>query len=260
MKVPFHSAVETQFFEYLLKRGYPRDAITFEPYLGERLRPDFAITDPVLDQRLAYIEVKNRLMPNGMHQAFKQLKTYASAAKAVGASAYLAIPSEKPTIEEPFDFYYVDKNDSVKLLPTELLPTYHSLLSDVVATRKAQIETSQEQTKDYFRITCWILAAVVFILIVVDFVCNLNAIEVMNATRLIMLGISVALIVIPYAQKLKILGIEYERYVQKSKNSSIESYKRVDMDAENCDYDAMEFTTSNQNANLRDSGRKKGPL
>ncbi len=223
MKEPFHSEVETKFFEYLLKRGYPRDAITFEPHLGERLRPDFAITDPLLDQRLAYIEVKNRLRPKSMHQAFEQLKVFAVAAKVVGASVYLAAPSEKPTAEEPFDFYYVDKDDSVKLLPTALLPTYHSLLSDVVATRKAQIETSREQTKDHFRIACWILAAVVFILTIVDFICDLNAIEVMNATRLTLLGISVALIVIPYAQKLKILGIEYERYVQKSKDSSIES-------------------------------------
>lgn len=164
----FHSEVEAQFFEYLLKKGYPRDAIAFEPRLGDQRRPDFAVSDPSINQRLAYFEVKGQIRSDRRMSAFAQLKKYAEAAKATGASAYLAALATSPTLGEPFDFYYVGKDDSVQSLPKELFPTYNSLVSDVIAGRKANLESSRKQTKDHFQIACWVLAGVVLLLAIAD--------------------------------------------------------------------------------------------
>jgi len=189
--------------------------VVFEPRLGEMHRPDFAVTDPVFDQRLAYFEVKVQLTPATQHRVFVQLKAYANAARAVGASVYLATPAQVPTSEEPFDFYRVDKDDSVQPLPQSLFPNYRSLSSDVIAIRKEKIESSREKTKDHFQFACWFLAGVVLILTGLDFIFDRYMIELIDTNRLTLLGITVALIVIPFAQKFKILGIEYERYMRK---------------------------------------------
>ncbi len=223
MPETFHSEAESQFFEYLLKKGYPRDSISFEPRLGDRHRPDFAITDPATDQRLAYFEVKGQIRSDRQVNAFEQIKKYAEAARPSGSSVYLASLAKSPTLDEPFDFYYVNKDNSVEALPRELFPTFNSLAADVLAGRKANLESSREQTRDHFQIVCWILAVVVLALAIADFVCDQKAIELIDATRLTLLGIVVALIVIPFAQKFKVMGIEYERFVRQLKDEKKKS-------------------------------------
>jgi hypothetical protein len=216
----FHSEIEEQFYAYLVKRGYPRDSIAFEVRLGDRHRPDFAVTDLSRDQRIAYFEIKAQITPSSQKRIFDQIRDYSAAAKAVGAPCFLVTPAKSPTFEEPFDFYYVDRDDSVQQLAKELFPSYPSLASNSVATKKEQIETDTKETKDHFQMACWILAGIVLILAIADFFCDQKAIELVDATRLTLLGIGVALVVIPFAQKFKILGVEYERYLRESRTKT----------------------------------------
>jgi hypothetical protein len=215
-----HSEIEQQFYAYLVKRGYPRDSIAFEVQLGDRHRPDFAIIDLFKDQRIAFFEIKAAITPSTQKRIFDQIREYSEAAKNVGAPCYLVTPAKSPTFEEPFDFYYVDKDDSVQQLAKELFPSYPSLASNSVATKREQIDNDTKETKDYFQKVCWNLACLVFIVAIADFICDQKAIELVDATRVTLLGITIALFVIPYAQKLKILGIEYERYLQESRTKT----------------------------------------
>ena len=211
MEDQFHSQLESKFFEYLLARGYSRDSITFEPRLGTNFRPDFAVNDPSIGLRLAYFEVRGLMDDATRNRSLQQLRRYATEAREVGASFYVVTPAKEPTDTEPFDFLFVNDKSELEALPRELFPTYRSLSSDVIATRKVQVETSRERTKDTFQIVCWVIAVVVIVLGIADFVCDQKTIELVDTTRITLLGIAVALIVIPFAQKFKILGVEYER-------------------------------------------------
>ncbi len=217
MNPSFHSELEQEFHQFLLKKGYPADAIAFEARLGDRYRPDFAITDLSRDRRIAFFEVKGAVDDSVQRKVFAQLIAYSKAARAVGAPCYLVVRAKGPAFDKPFDFYYVDSGNSVQPLSPELFPSYHSLSANSVATTKEQIATDIEQTKDRFQTVCWVIAGIFFILAIVDFFCDQAAIELVDSTRLTLLGIVVALVVIPFAQKFKILGIEYERYLKEIK-------------------------------------------
>ncbi|NJK93296.1 MAG: type I restriction enzyme HsdR N-terminal domain-containing protein [Blastochloris sp.] len=134
----FHSELEEHFYAYLLNRGYPRDSILFEVRLGDRHRPDFAVTDLSRDQHIAFFEMKAQITPATQSRIFEQIKAYSEAAKAVGAPCYLVTPAKSPTFEEPFDFYYVDKDNNVQQLAKELFPSYPSLASNSAATKKSR--------------------------------------------------------------------------------------------------------------------------
>lgn len=205
----FRSQIEEQFYRYLLRRGYPPNAIVFEARLSDRFRPGFAINDPERDQRLAYFEVKGAISRANQHEMFEQIKAYADAAR--GIPVYLATPARSPTFEEPFDFYFVDKENQVQVFPKELFPTFRSLASDAVASRKEKVEESRETTKDFLQWACWILAVLTVILGVADFFFERTGVELISGTRLTLFGVAIALVIIPFAQKLKILGVEYER-------------------------------------------------
>lgn len=211
MEEHFNSHVESQFFEYLLKRGYSRDSIMFEPYLGNKFQPDFAINDPGSAQRLAYFEVRGSLYQVRGEKYLKRLKAYSAEARAINTPFYIVIPSDNPTETEPFDFLFVNEQGDFETLPKELFPTFRSLSSDVIATQKVDVKVLREKTKDAFQVVCWTLAGSAILLVIVDFFCDLYRIELIDSTRLTLLGVIVALIVIPFSQKFKFLGVEYER-------------------------------------------------
>jgi len=169
-----------------------------------------------LNQRLAYFEVKGPITENRQHVFFDQLRAYADAARISGASAYLVSVKENAAFEEPFDFYYADADGKVNRLPIDLFPTFKSLSSSIVAGKRAKFEKSREETKDHFQSACWGLSGFVLIALIADFILDRFSIELLDTTRLTLLGIVVALVVIPFAQKFKVLGLEYERFIRKA--------------------------------------------
>ncbi len=80
--------------------------------------------------------------------------------------------------------------------------------------RAVAIEETKEVRRgsiDAFQCLCYLLAVALSVALVLDFL------EVIDWTqpRILLLGAAAALIIIPHAAKLKILGVEFERYMKK---------------------------------------------
>ncbi len=71
---------------------------------------------------------------------------------------------------------------------------------------------------DYFQIACWMSATIVILITVLDVCGKIN----ISATQLGLIGVSIALIIMPFARKLKILGVEFERLTADKKEGKEE--------------------------------------
>ena len=189
MDIKYHSEAEKKFSEHLLSLGYTKDSILYEPAFfandGSRTyRPDFAIIDPEKKEYLAIIEIKaDRLINN--EEVLNQLKKYRHA---IG---------NKNSLSEAGDLVKSDFN---------LFPTFRALTAEESAVRKNDIRQKKTETMDTFQRVSWFLAAVLFLIVIADI-----KFHFLTTERMALLGASVALIVIPFAQKFKGLGIEWEK-------------------------------------------------
>ena len=105
-----------------------------------------------------------------------------------------------------------DTNGKIIQFDPREFPTFASLSSDITASKKDTLQQAKKTATDHFMLTCWILAFVMAAITIADFTLELDGVKLISSTRLTLIGIVVALVIIPFAQKLKILGIEYERW------------------------------------------------
>lgn len=69
------------------------------------------------------------------------------------------------------------------------------------------VKNKKEIVVDSFKFACWILA---FVVLIIGILAKLKIFE-LDATDLTIISIVIALILVPFASKLKILGFEFER-------------------------------------------------
>jgi hypothetical protein len=218
----FHSVLESEFAAFLKDRGYPDGSLIYEPRLkgpqGKLYRPDFLIVDPIRNERLAIVEVKGRLNDR-VQYVQEQLEHYKKAAGDSTLPAFLVTPSDAPNSQYPFQLYIFDDQNQLEKVDFMLFPAFSALSSNHIAEQKQDIREEKEKATNSFQIISHITAFILVALFIADFVCSLKGITVITAERLTLLGGAVALIVIPFAQKFKGLGIEWERAQDKSKGS-----------------------------------------
>ena len=217
-----HSEIEEQFRSYLLAKGFPADAIIAEPIIGGRSRPDFAIIDVKNSELLAAFEIKTVNEGPSLKQAFAQLKSHADALKGLGIPIHLVVPARGPTFQEPFQFYRIRTDGEIEEMPNALFPTFEALAAGKGALKKDEIKREQLDTTDQFRRICSYIAILCLMLIGFD-IYSANSewkFEILTTQRLTLLGAAISLFVIPYAQKIKALGFEYERAAEKKKEAN----------------------------------------
>lgn len=213
MHKEYYSKIEKEFAEYLVTIGYPKDSIVYEPAFlaadGRRqYRPDFLIVDPIKKERLAIIEIKGSSQLNA-ESTYKQLKAYSKSVGEDNIPVFLVTPSNNQIF--PFDLYIFDINGG--LIPTDfaLFPTFPALTAEDAAERKSGLRTEKVDAVESFQKVSWLLAFIVFAIVVADFICAQNEIVLLTTERMALIGAVVALIVIPFSQKFKGLGIEWEK-------------------------------------------------
>jgi len=214
----FHSKLEADFAAYLKSLGYPDGSLIFEPSIKTagkiRYQPDFLIIDPSNNERLALIEVKGRILDR-IESVKEQLKMYRTALGDPSLPVFLAIPSEEYVAEHPFDILKLRDDNEFEKVDLRLFPTFKSLSTNKAADKKKEITDKKEEVSTSFEtISRWMAFALVG-LVVADFICSFFSITLLTAERLTLLGGAVALVVIPYAQKFKGLGIEWEKAASK---------------------------------------------
>ena len=159
---------------------------------------------------MAIIEVKGKIIDR-IDSLKGQLNDYRIAIGDTSVPAFLATPSEAYVAEHPFDVFQLKDDGSFEKIDLRLFPTFAALSTNKAVEKKKEISDKKDDISNSFEIISRWAASTLTVLVVADFVCSLFNIKLLTAERLTLLGGVVALIVIPYAQKFKGLGIEWEK-------------------------------------------------
>lgn len=202
------NSLEQQLHAELLRLGIPADAVIYQPAaiaVSERRRyqPDFGLVDPRTRTLLAVLECKAATA--NLDAAAESLAAYAAATRDRSVRAYLAIPGENG-----FVIFAVGVDGGRKQVPLEALR-----LEQLSAARSAETKQDttirKQRTIDRFFVVCYLAAFVAFALALADLVLSRYGIKLLTSERLMVLAVSLALVIAPFLQKFKALGVEIER-------------------------------------------------
>lgn len=216
--------LEKLFFEHLISIGYPRESIIYQPAAHPVqsmlcYSPSFALIDPKKNEHIAIIEVKEASIGNGSFM-YKNMNDYR---KAVGNDSIpVYIVSTDHSNASSFLLHSFDEKGEIKTIDNSLFPSFEALSAQESTDRKADLRVRREEIGNRFRKVCWFTSSIFFILAASDFFLKeIYDIDLLTAERISLLGCTLALIVIPFAQKFKGLGIEWEKVVNSNESEQI---------------------------------------
>lgn len=210
-----HSLLEQAFFDFLVNSGFEKSSVIFQPRLAktsdiQKFIPDFALVDPKTKSPLAVFEVKSRT--NGSLEAsLKQIREYICSLVDRSVLGYVVLPSESG---EGFEFYTENEN-GIKKVPVEYLRIASLTLDRSVATKGVLMKEKKETTDQFLRL-CFFISLITFSIALADFIFSIYEISLLSTERMTLLCASIVLVIIPYVEKFKFLGIEIERAQKES--------------------------------------------
>jgi len=200
---------EVETIHYLLQElkelGYPEGSVRLEFIVssssGQRRHIDVAIIDPDTNDVVAIIEVKNGTKGNALNSAVKQVASYAKLLPSSPLSLVYVFEGQTKHIG------MVNESDgSLTLIPS--LPSFNSLITGGRAQNKVETRSKSSRVTDSFSLVCYLLAFLASVILTLD----IADIYKFSSHQLILFGIFIGLLVIPYTAKFKLLGMEFERY------------------------------------------------
>ena len=214
------SQIEQQFFQHLSELGFSKSSVVYEPAFqaigsGRKYRPDFALLDPKTNELLAIIEIKGQSDPETLFRATQQVQQYVVALRDKVVRGFVVTPGQSG---EGFNFYTLGEDGKPKQVPSSSFLQFESLSSARIAEKKEMLEKEKEETTDQFVVVCYVAAVFVVAVAAVDFICSRYAMTLLTTERTALVGAAIALVLIPYAQKLKGFGLEFERVNKQSKD------------------------------------------
>ncbi|HGS4742396.1 TPA: hypothetical protein ACMDT2_004330 [Vibrio parahaemolyticus] len=189
----------------LLDSGYPEEAIRFEyaaPFGdGKYTYIDAAIIDTKSGDVIAIYELKCSSGRSLLRKATQQV-----------ASLSNLFPNK------PQCFVYVSDNNGVTLglvnpksltvTFLEKLPSFESIKNTNIAQGRIEKKQESKRAIDTFVVTCYALATLVVVILVLD----VFKVYSFSSQQLSLIAIFGALLVIPHAAKIKVVGLEFERH------------------------------------------------
>lgn len=196
------------FIEYLKSHGYPDNSLIFEYTIANRYQVDLAVIEPKTKEIIALFEFKKIKDERTEAIALEQLSRIYKDIDDKSIQLYLVYGKDGIP---PFEIYNLKQEDkTLNLVPVRI--------SDYLIsknTKYSKILTNNKKNRVKFNnillFICIVLSAILITLLVLDFI---GFIEI-TINRLIIIGITVALIIIPFANKIRFLGIEWERLQEK---------------------------------------------
>jgi hypothetical protein len=189
----------------LIQHGYPEDSIMLEWKLTEKYRVDMAIIDNVTKRPVALFEFKRQRRAESEHIAIAQIKKYAEVLGDITIPLYLIFASDN---SEGFEMFFLTEEngkETLKLVPT--IPQFTSLRNSFISKAVSKNERDKKETFNWFKFICWLLALIVALLLFFDFNGNIQ----ITPERLGIIAIIIGLVIVPFARKLNIIGLEFER-------------------------------------------------
>lgn len=212
----YQRALEGKFKKLLIEIGYPSESIIYRPS-PMKVRhmlfyvPSFLIVDPVNKERLALIEVKEAKIGEGRF-IYENLHDYRKALGNEKIRLYVVgSPTEGTTAD--FSIYTYDADGKLGLIDFSLFPVFQALSADDSAGRKDSLRKKETSATKSFQKASLGLAAFLLGIAIMDVVFVRYGIVLLTTERLALLGVSVALVIMPYIQKFKWMGLEFEKAI-----------------------------------------------
>lgn len=193
---------------FLIAHGYPKDSFALEWSIGGGYRVDLAVIDPDTNKAIALFELKREKTQGSFNMALRQFENFSKVLGDEKVPIYVVFGKEG---EPPFEIYYLQEEVSAKEksqpIKISKVPDFTIFKSSKISQEISKKEENRKTTMNWFQIVCWIIAFLVLVLLILDFF----NILVITPERLAIIGVIAGLIIIPFASKLKILGVEFER-------------------------------------------------
>lgn len=190
---------------FLKQHGYPEEAIILEWKISNRLRVDMAVIDPHTKRPVALFEFKRTTDSTSDAEVTSRLKKYAEVIGDPTIPLYVIYTSDSPPFYKIFILSQKDGNEILR--PIFEVPSFAYFKNSSISRLLSQKEREKNRTYDGFRIICWLLAFLVVGLLCLDV---MGCVQ-LTAERLGIIAIIVGLTIVPFARKLSILGVEFER-------------------------------------------------
>lgn len=208
------------FVQKLISAGFPENTIAVEyqmPNIHARAMIDVAIVDLITNKILLMFEIKK----GGNESAYKKAKEngeryllhYISLLKDSTIPVYLVITKGSEDFDIlPFEIEKDEKDEKRILksaIPIDNLTSYTVLSNKSIISTIATNSVEIKKNIDGFKIVCWICAGIAIILAGLD----IFKIITLSNTQVALIGVAIALVIMPFSKKLKILGVEFERLI-----------------------------------------------
>jgi hypothetical protein len=206
--MPFESEITATFIEYLKQNGYPENSITADYIVGERNRADVVIIDPKTRIPLEVYEIKNSKSSKNIQSGKEQVLKYLTLLNNKNIPAYLVFPNESEPFFEIVDINDISGTDIDRTINKAIDLNYLILKNSRINQEINEIQKQKKNTFDNFKLVCWILS---LIIVCIEILIKTKLLSV-DVSDLALIGVAIALVLMPFASKLKILGIEFERF------------------------------------------------
>lgn len=200
-------------YEYLLlDKAYPKSELQVEAALGHssdgrQYRADLAVLDSKRSEVIALVEVKRSREHKALRSAISQLLHYRRLLGKSYVPLYLFFPP-LPGSGKRFDIAQILPGGETKDIHPDEFPSYDALVSGDMSSTKAARTAAVRGTVDRFQIICTCLA----IAVAIAFALDVSGVLQLTTKQLALAGISGLLLILPFAAKFKMLGVEFERY------------------------------------------------
>lgn len=198
-----------RFLQYLREHGYPEESFGIEYRIGKRYRADLVILDQDTGMPISLFEVKSSEDEQTINMAKAQITAYLKSVPDSTIPTYIVFPRETPPYFVVQRIFLGTENDEIyeETVGSAEQLDYASQRRARVSELTGQVSVDRKDTVNTFRAMCWVSAALLVILGVLNKVTCLD----LNTIDISLVGAAVALIVLPFAGKMKVLGWEFER-------------------------------------------------
>ncbi|MCL2526799.1 MAG: hypothetical protein FWE42_00165 [Defluviitaleaceae bacterium] len=200
------------FVKKLIDIGFPEESIAVEYEVAKGSMIDVAIIDRATSKLLLIFELKvassSSMNMTVRRNGEEQLRKHIAKLDNIEVPAFLIVMTESGLDVLPFESNDEGKRGLSPSIDLDALLPYITLLNGSRASAINDKKKEIKKTIDWFRVVCWVCAGALVVLVMFDIV--FDCINI-SATQLSLIGISIALVLIPFAQKLKVLGVEFER-------------------------------------------------
>lgn len=186
---------------YLTAHGYPPESLAIEYPIG-KYRVDLAVIDLDSKEPIALFEIKQERAPFTEKYGRKQLESFLKFLGTKSIPTYLVFVKDGTP---PFEIERVAIEE--KYVPSGKVLDFNILQSSSRSTLLAEIKQKRKKTVDALTAICWLMAAVLIVLLGLDAIGMLT----ISPVHLTIGGVIIALLLIPFASRLKIMGFEFER-------------------------------------------------